>query len=608
MKENLKELADLLPQAIFELDLDGNVTFTNKSGYTFLGYSEEDFEKGLNAKRFIASNEHDKLIQNFLKSIKGENIGGYEYTIIRKDKSSFPAIVYTSPIIKENVSVGLRGILIDITDRVKTEKSLRESEERYRILFEKNLAGVFRSTIAGKMIECNQAFASILGYSTPEELISYNSQLLYNTPEERERFISKILQNNEMKNYEICLKRKDGTLIWVLENVSIIFDADGKPEFFQGTIFDVTQRKQAQEQMNMLAAAIKSISECITITDKYNHLIFVNDAFLSVYGYKEEEILGKSLDVLRSENNPPEVLNKIRPSTLAGGWNGELFNKRKDGTEFPIYLSTAVVRNDEGELLAFIGVSSDITERKKVIKELIEAKENAEEANRLKSGFLSTMSHEIRTPLNAILGISEVLKDEFYNSAEADIKQFFTAMEDAGGRLLNTITQILDISRIEANEFEVNIEDIAVNNIIIKNYNFLRSLSESKNLTLNLDLDQENPFVKADEYCLNGVIINLISNSIKYSEKGEIKIKTSSDGEFISFMVKDEGVGMTEEYQKHLFETFSQEDVGVARRYEGTGLGLAITKRYLELMNGSITVESKKGIGTQIIFKLPKAF
>ncbi|MGA7838604.1 MAG: HAMP domain-containing sensor histidine kinase, partial [Ignavibacteriaceae bacterium] len=264
-----------------------------------------------------------------------------------------------------------------------------------------------------------------------------------------------------------------------------------------------------------------------------------------------------------------------------------------------------VSENDSTEL---IGVMIDMTQQKKIEEELIKAKDKAEEANRLKSSFLSTVSHEIRSPLNAILGFSSILKEIYYQNASDEDKQFFNSMEEAGVRLLETITQVLDISRLEADDFSVNIKPVSVSKAMVSAHSVLELQAKKKGLTIKLDLPREEIIIPTDEYCLGGVLVNLLSNAIKYSYKGEIILKLVDNKEYLECSVQDQGIGMSDEYKKHLFETFSQEDVGLSRRYEGTGLGLAITKRYLDLLGGSIQVDSKKNIGTTMTFTLPKKY
>ncbi|MEJ5304797.1 MAG: HAMP domain-containing sensor histidine kinase [Ignavibacteria bacterium] len=241
-----------------------------------------------------------------------------------------------------------------------------------------------------------------------------------------------------------------------------------------------------------------------------------------------------------------------------------------------------------------------------MIDDLIRAKEEAEEANRLKSGFISLMSHEIRTPLNVILGFNNVIRELFDSGKDEEISKYFEAVEKAGKRLLNTINQILDISRIEAGEFDLKLKDIDINQKIREIINQLDVLAKNREIKFEISLDNSIPQLKLDEYCIDGILFNLINNAIKFSSPGLIiEIYSEKLNDKVSLRIRDYGIGMSEEYQKHLFQPFSQEEVGYARPYEGTGLGLALTKKFVELMGGEIKVWSKKGEGTEFEVILP---
>jgi len=342
----------------------------------------------------------------------------------------------------------------------------------------------------------------------------------------------------------------------------------------------------------------------IILNDKFIGTLYIGLSLKDVE--REISIIRYTLGVLSLIIFIIGVLTVFGISTLITKPLKNLVDTIKDIGVNTLDLRVEIHTHDEvGQLAATFNamlekLQLDMTEKKKVMDELIIAKENAEEANRLKSGFISAMSHEIRTPLNVILGYCGVIRDVFDTGQGEESKLYFDSIEKSGLRLINTITQILDISRIEVDEFPVNLHPISINKAVKSSVDQLKILAKEKQIVLSLSLSPEEPKVMADDYCLNGVLINLINNSIKYSTNGEITVATVIENDLVRCIVKDQGVGMSEEYQKHLFETFSQEDVGINRPYEGTGLGLALTKRYLEFIKGEIKVRSKKGVGTTV--------
>ncbi|MFN4111434.1 MAG: ATP-binding protein, partial [Ignavibacteria bacterium] len=246
-------------------------------------------------------------------------------------------------------------------------------------------------------------------------------------------------------------------------------------------------------------------------------------------------------------------------------------------------------------------------ESKRKKDEIIRARDEAIEANRLRSSFISLLSHEIRTPLNSIMGYNEIIRERFLKQSDEELEFFFGAIQNNSLRLLNTINQLIEISRLEAGSLKTKIEQLDLTKYIENIFMAVKIQADAKKLTLNYIFPSETLLVMADDYCLNGILENLITNAIKYSEKGTIEVSAKPEKEWVVLKIKDEGVGISEEYLKHLFNPFSQEDVSYKRRFEGTGLGLAITKKYVDLIGGEIKIESKKGKGTTCTVKLRRA-
>ena len=416
---------------------------------------------------------------------------------------------------------------------------------------------------------------------------------------------------NAINNYEpftllYRITTWQGLVKWVWEKGRAIYDDNGKVICLEGFITDITERKLAEEKIIILAQALKSVSECVCITNMRDKIIFVNRSFSRVYGYSQNEIIGKPITYVRSGNNDPAIMKKILPETLAGGWTGELINKRKNGEEFPIHLSTSLITDDAGKPIALAGVSIDITETKILESELKEAKEKAEYAARLKNNFFTNISHELRTPLVGILGFAEILRNEINQPELSDMAEMiFTS----GKRLMETLNSVLDLSKLEANKLELNLTEINLNNFLDENLKFFQSLIAKKGLVLTVKSLDQNIFVLADEQLLYQILNNLIGNAIKYTEKGtitvEVKIVNKNYIDYASLSVIDTGIGIKKENLKTIFEEFRQVSEGLSRQFEGTGLGLTITKKFIELMSGEINVESKFGKGSTFIVLFP---
>ncbi|MCX8056177.1 MAG: PAS domain-containing sensor histidine kinase [Ignavibacteria bacterium] len=278
------------------------------------------------------------------------------------------------------------------------------------------------------------------------------------------------------------------------------------------------------------------------------------------------------------------------------------------GKGYTIWVESYLIpfsHNNEVEFVVMI--HKDISEIKLAEEEIRIAKDQAEEANRLKNAFLQNLSHEIRTPMNAIIGfggiISELVKDKLDQADYNLIVGFNSGIK----RLHRTLTQILEISQIDTGNYQLNIQPISLREEVENVLNELKTEIEEKKLEVVLNLDEEHDTVLADKPALNRILMNLLENAVKFTPKGYIKIETYPNfNETLLFcLIKDTGIGISEEYLDHIFEPFSQEEDGFNRPYEGNGLGLALTKRYLDLINSSITVDSVKGVGSTFTFTLP---
>ncbi|MCD4680882.1 MAG: response regulator [Bacteroidales bacterium] len=261
-------------------------------------------------------------------------------------------------------------------------------------------------------------------------------------------------------------------------------------------------------------------------------------------------------------------------------------------------------------MLEFISHQISISiERKKFEEDLKSALEKAQESDRLKSAFLTNMSHEIRTPMNGILGFTSLLKEPHLSGEEMD--KYIQIIDKSGNRMLNTINDIIDISRIEAGQVEVVKSEVSVNNILNEQYLFFNSEAQSKGLELiyKPTLSDKEAIIVTDKYKLEGILTNLIKNAIKFTKHGNVclgcSLKKESNFEELEFYVKDTGIGIPSDRKNAIFNRFEQADIEDTRVFEGSGLGLAISKSYIEILGGNISVTSEEGLGSTFIFSIP---
>jgi len=306
------------------------------------------------------------------------------------------------------------------------------------------------------------------------------------------------------------------------------------------------------------------------------------------------------------ENININTVVENREQGKTGEWLADYQIRKKDGKLIWVADHSYPWYDETGNVIGSIGILSDITERKNAEEEITRAKEKAEEMNRLKSSFLSNMSHELRTPLIGILGFADVLKEEVQDE---QCKEYANIIFDSGIRLKDTLDLILDLSKIESNLVELNLEEVEVTGYIPTLVKVFEKSAKIKGLELEIILCKEYLFCKLDKVLFDSIINNLMNNAVKYTQKGkvtvEIKMITEKEKVKVEIQIKDTGIGISQENLAIVFDPFRQVSEGWNRNFEGTGLGLTLVKKYAEQMNGSVIVESKVGIGSKFKIHFP---
>ena len=401
---------------------------------------------------------------------------------------------------------------------------------------------------------------------------------------------------------------------WVRERAKLQFDAGGNPVFAIGTVQDVTERRQSDEQLRKLSLAIEQSPHSIVITNTFAEIEYVNAAFVHNTGYSREEAIGANPNLLHSGQTSNETYQSLwRALELGEVWQGEFINRRKDGTTFEEWAIISPVRQPDGRLTHYLAIKENISEKKRIAAELERhrhhleslvaertaelkrAKEDAELANRAKSAFLANMSHEIRTPMNAIMGLTHLVQRD---SAEPKQYERLTKVADAADHLMSIINDVLDISKIEAGKLELESTDFSLAAVFSNAGSLIAERAEAKGLPIVYDIDPALPqHLRGDPLRVQQIMLNFLSNAVKFTEKGRITLAArllhrDDSGLLVCCEVRDTGIGLTPDIQARLFSPFEQADTSTTRRYGGTGLGLAISRRLAQAMDGEIGVDS----------------
>jgi two-component system, chemotaxis family, CheB/CheR fusion protein len=428
----------------------------------------------------------------------------------------------------------------------------------------------------------------IFGYIDPAALRKYGEVAISGNPQHYERFIE---NSQKYYKYNVFSPEKD---------------------YFAVIISDITRQKK--NELNLRASEEKFRELAENIQEIYwlwagDKLLYVSPAYEKIWGCPVRALY-ENPDSFTDHIHPDDkesFLLKYRNFEISGHFDEEYRILRPDGQIRWIWARYFPVMNEKGVMYRYAGVAQDITARKEAERELIIARDKARESDKLKSAFLANMSHEIRTPMNGILGLAQFLKDASLDQTERD--SYIDIINESGKLLMNIINDIIDIAKIESGQINLSLSDCHVDEILgnLLTLYKARAGGDGK-AALEISFEkkaQHDLIILTDGFRLQQVLVNLIGNAYKYTERGFIRFGYEIRGEEIEFYVSDSGIGIPEEKHQHIFERFTQVDYSSTRLYGGTGLGLAICKGLLELLGGSIWLKSAPGAGSEFRFKIP---
>lgn len=586
---------------IAQVRLDSSFIMMNKMFCDILGYTKKELMKI--SLRELTYPEDLEISATYFKNILDGKTDHYslEKRYIHKNGSIIWVDLFVSVIVDSNCNPEyFISIIRDITQRKKTEQKLS-------LLFNQSTLGIIEWDLDGCVKDLNKKAQDILGY-TLEEVKGQDCSFC--VPQNSDLDLEYLPDNGKSRSNfhrNLC---KDGKLIWCEWVSNPLTDDKGKLISIFSFIKDVTEKIENEQALIESESRLSSMVENSPAGAVYveNGEIYFNKAVEKIIGYTRDEI--KTIDdwfICLYKENALEVIQMYEEDQKIGFPEPRImYVNCKNEEQKWLYISSYKHRKGE------IWLVNDVTESTeseieliKKNKELLLSKNKAEENDKLKTAFLANVSHEIRTPMNSIIGFSEMLLDPDLSTEE--LKEYADIIINAGKRLLYIVEDIIDISKIEANQIEALTEKVNVNSVINEIFTTYTQNTGNKNIVFEKqpELDDEASLIYCDKSKLYKILNKLLSNAFKFTEKGHIKYGYRVDDDLLEFFVEDTGIGIDPSLHDKIFETFRQVELDPTREYEGAGLGLAISKSFIDLLGGKIWLESELGKGARFFFTIP---
>ncbi|MCU4176265.1 PAS domain-containing hybrid sensor histidine kinase/response regulator [Carboxylicivirga sp. N1Y90] len=608
---NLKSIIENSLENIWSINTDYEIQYVNENFATSFFHSfGVQLREGVNLLESLPEQLRDVWKKRYDRSFNEQ----FSFTDkVDVGNESFYLEVSMNPIQVNGKVVGASFYAKDVSESKRYALKLLESNSMRKHIMDTIPSYIFWKDTNSVYLGCNEKFAKIAGFNSASEIVGKTDYDCAWTKEEADSYRvwdKHVMESGKAEFYilepQLGVDKKKR---WLETNKIPLVDYEGKVFGILGTYEDITDRKQTQEALVESELKFKEtvdlLPQLVYEMDLDGRLTFVNRQAKETFGYTQEDF-EKGLNVM--ECIAPECHKQVEaniPKILKGeNSNNEYVGLRKDGSRFPVIIySTPIIR--QGKPCGIRGLIVDITQRKEIENELIRAKDKAEESDHLKSAFLANMSHEIRTPMNGIMGFAELLKTP--NLSGEEQKSFISIIEQSGNRMLNIINDLINISKIEAGQMEVMLEQTNINKQLHFLYSFFKEECQQKDIELKLEcaLPEDKAVLVTDREKLYAILTNLIKNAVKFTKKGSITFGYKCKENEVLFYVSDTGIGIVKEKLDAIFDRFVQADLNVASGYEGSGLGLSISKGYIEILNGAISVESEAGKGTCFYFSLP---
>jgi PAS domain S-box-containing protein len=611
---SLNTLFEIGPDLIWKLDTWMRITLYNSAFqemvFRFTGF--QVFEGADGCSIFPEKANADTFRVHYRQALSGQK-ASFPLEIATTDGQLIYMEIYLKPIFQQSAVVSIACFARDLSTRKQLEANVERSEERYANAVSAANDGIWEWDVVKKEVFFSPRWKEMIGYTDHELSNEYKSWEDAIFPDDRDRVLHALTDlirgRSDLFEEEFRMIHKQGHTVWIAGRGKAVRNASGRTLRLSGSHSDITAQKLAEAELRRISIVAHKTSNGVVISDAQGRIEWANDSFQRLSGYDLSEIIGKTPgQFIHGPLTSRESVASMREAMRSGlPVVEEILNYHKSGTPYWVRVTITPVLNQRGEIEKFIAIQDDISSQKETELQLRRAKQQAEEIAASKSEFLANMSHEIRTPLNAVIGLTGLLMDTPINEEQRDL---IATIRMSGDNLLALINEILDFSKIEAGKLRLDPVPANLSNLVDEVIDLQATRASNAKIELFSDIHPDTPdWVVADPNRINQVLLNLVSNALKFTLKGQVvlsvrPISLREEVATIHFSVKDTGIGIPKDRQHLLFQSFSQVSGANNRKFGGVGLGLAISQKLINLMGGVITLESEEGKGAEFSFIL----
>ena len=607
----LRAVVDTAVDGIITIDSRGHILALNQAAEQMFGWAASELI-GHNINQLMPDpyrSGHDGYLAHYLATGDARVIGvGREVMAQRRDGSVFPIRLAVGRA-QSGKQVRFIGFVTDISERTRLARELQARETQYRTLIA-NMPGVaFRSKVDAdwSKLFISHAITALTGWERELFLNGSLSMVSIMHPDDLARVrdtVDSALREHRSYVVEYRIFHRDGGERWVSESAGGVYDMDDSAQWIDGVIVDITDSKARTAEHEGVVAAIRQAMAVLEF-DLHGHILDANDNFLQLVGYRLDALRGQHHRRLcRPDEADSQAYRDFWAALQRGEFHsGEFCRLRADGSEVWIQATYNPILDADGKPWKIVKLANDLTPRKRMERELVEARDRAEHAAQAKGMFLANMSHEIRTPMNAIIGFTELLQGTALDPQQA---RHLRTVHDAAHSLLRLLNDILDTAKLERGALALEQHDFSLYTLCEQLVGTFALQAASKGLQLQLDYAADCPHAfHGDALRVRQILTNLLGNAVKFAERGSVTLSVRQHGGQLQLTVRDTGIGIAADRLDSIFAPFTQADASMARRFGGTGLGTAIARQLVELMQGRIEVTSRPGEGSCFTVTLP---